>query len=301
MIDFDQSEDEGPPGAPAWMATFADLMSLLLAFFVLLLSFSEMDLQRYESIAGSMEEAFGVQRKIEAKAIPMGTSIIAQEFSPGRTEPTVLNRIEQVASESADSSLEIGTPTDSVGESTEELSEELSEEQAEALLEEAREALERETAADAERLRDKLAEEIENEIIDIESEGRFITIRIRENGSFPSGSATLTEGFGPIMQKLRAALAETPGLVAIEGHTDNVPIKSGPFRSNWQLSTERALSVTHELLASSDLQNRRMMVVGLADTQPIDDNSTWEGRARNRRVEIVIRQSIADADQEDES
>lgn len=72
-----------PPGLPLWMGTFADLMSLLMCFFVLLLSFSEMDVLKFKQIAGSMKFAFGVQNRLEVKDIPKGTSIIAQEFRPG--------------------------------------------------------------------------------------------------------------------------------------------------------------------------------------------------------------------------
>ena len=88
-------EDEAPAGTPAWMATFADLMSLLMCFFVLLLSFSEMDLQKYKQVAGSMEKAFGVQNQTKVMDIPKGTSIIAQEFSPGKTTPTILDTVQQ--------------------------------------------------------------------------------------------------------------------------------------------------------------------------------------------------------------
>ncbi len=84
-----------PEGAPAWLATFADLMSLLMCFFVLLLSFSEMDVLKFKQIAGSMKYAFGVQNMIEVKDIPKGTSVIAQEFSPGKPEPTPIEVIRQ--------------------------------------------------------------------------------------------------------------------------------------------------------------------------------------------------------------
>ncbi len=84
-----------PPGSPAWMATFADLMSLLMCFFVLLLSFSEMDVIRFKQIAGSMKTAFGVQNVMDADQVPKGTSVIAQEFSPGRPEPTPIKVIMQ--------------------------------------------------------------------------------------------------------------------------------------------------------------------------------------------------------------
>ncbi|MDX1657154.1 MAG: flagellar motor protein MotB, partial [Candidatus Competibacteraceae bacterium] len=84
---------EAPPekkkaaGAPLWLATFADLMSLLMCFFVLLLSFSEMDIEKYKQVAGSMAQAFGVQKKVTAHDTPMGTSYVAREFSPGRPMP----------------------------------------------------------------------------------------------------------------------------------------------------------------------------------------------------------------------
>ena len=84
-----------PEGLPAWMGTFADLMSLLMCFFVLLLAFSEMDVLKFKQIAGSMKFAFGVQNKIEVKDIPKGTSVIAMEFRPGRPDPTPIDTIQQ--------------------------------------------------------------------------------------------------------------------------------------------------------------------------------------------------------------
>ena len=83
------------PGLPAYMGTFADLMSLLMCFFVLLLSFSEMDVLKYKQIAGSMKFAFGVQNRVELKDIPKGTSVIALEFRPGRPEPTPIEIVMQ--------------------------------------------------------------------------------------------------------------------------------------------------------------------------------------------------------------
>ena len=84
-----------PEGLPAWMGTFADLMSLLMCFFVLLLSFSEMDVLKFKQIAGSMKYAFGVQSLLEVKDIPKGTSVIAQEFTPGKPDPTPIEVIMQ--------------------------------------------------------------------------------------------------------------------------------------------------------------------------------------------------------------
>lgn len=276
-------EDDGPPGTPAWMATFADLMSLLMCFFVLLLSFSEMDVEKFKQIAGSMAFAFGVQNEVQVDDIPKGTSIIAQEFSPGETTESPVETIQQVADISLEQSLRVG-----------EDSRELTDAEMQEQLQQKVAALLAETEADAEKLKDRLQDEVQTGKVDVESDGRTITVRIREQGSFPSGSATLAPSFVPVMQRIRDALIEIPGTVSIEGHTDNVPTRGGRYESNWGLSSSRALSVTHELLRDDLLDDDRMMVVGFADTKPFTFNDTVEGRAANRRVEIVIRQGIDD-------
>jgi chemotaxis protein MotB len=92
---------DGPPqkqesaGVPAWVMTFADLMTLLMCFFVLLLAFSEMDAAKFKQLSGSMKDAFGVQAEIEVRSIPKGTSVIAQEFSPGKPDQTAMNQVRQ--------------------------------------------------------------------------------------------------------------------------------------------------------------------------------------------------------------
>ena len=90
-------------GAPAWMATFADMMSLPMSFFVLLLSFSTMDVIRFRKMTESVKDAFGVQKDVPSFDVPLGTSIIAQHFSPAPTEPTPLEEVKQ--------SVEQRTPT----------------------------------------------------------------------------------------------------------------------------------------------------------------------------------------------
>ncbi|MEM6985313.1 MAG: flagellar motor protein MotB [Pseudomonadota bacterium] len=96
---MDDNECPECPQLPGWLATFADLMSLLMCFFVLLLSFSEMDVQKYKRVAGSMKFAFGVQREVQAKTIPKGTSIIAQEFSAGKPVPTIVKSVQQITTD----------------------------------------------------------------------------------------------------------------------------------------------------------------------------------------------------------
>jgi chemotaxis protein MotB len=101
------------------------------------------------------------------------------------------------------------------------------------------------------------------------------------------------------MERIRDALVEIPGTVSIEGHTDNVPTRGGRYESNWGLSASRALSVTHELLKGGLIDDARLQVVGLADTKPFTFNDTPDGRALNRRVEIVIRQGLEESDAQD--
>ncbi len=110
-------------------------------------------------------------------------------------------------------------------------------------------------------------------------------------GSYPSPSPTLTDEFKPIVPFIQNALKDIEGEIAVEGHTDNVPINNERFRSNWELSSQRALSLAHELLKDPELASDRFMIVGYADARPRVDNDSWTNRAQNRRVEIVIRRN----------
>ena len=98
----EQQKCKCPAGIPAWVLTFADLMSLLMCFFVLLLSFAEMDVLKFKQIAGSLKVAFGVQRDVRAVEIPKGVNIVAKEFSPAPPQPTVINEVRQKTIDDSD-------------------------------------------------------------------------------------------------------------------------------------------------------------------------------------------------------
>src|SRR5690625_7459958 len=102
------------------------------------------------------------------------------------------------------------------------------------------------------------------------------------------------------MEEIRALLILKPGSINVQGHTDSLPIRTGRFRSNWDLSSARAVSVAHELMRGGYLDEHRFQVTGLADTRPVAPNDTADGRARNRREEVVIQQGLDDAVSEDE-
>ncbi len=272
------------PGLPAWMATFSDLMALLMCFFVLLLSFSELDALKFKRLAGSMRNAFGVQRDIEANAIPKGTSIIAQEFSPGTPNPTALNVIRQMTVDDLRDSLEVLCQDpmlmqmESEGEDGERSSQITIQDQQQA-------EQVREQAAD---LAEELRAEIQQGLIEIETISDIIIIRIKEQ-SFPGGSSTLRPEFMPILDRIRFLLAATEGDIVIEGHTDNLPINTTRYPSNWWLSVARAMSVAEYLFEEPALDNNRFMIIGHGEARPLAENETLDGRSRNRRVEISIR------------
>jgi chemotaxis protein MotB len=264
-----------PEGLPPWLATFADLMSLLMCFFVLLLSFAEVDAQRFKKMAEAMKDAFGVQREIPAVEIVKGTSVIMQEFSPGKPEPSPIEDIRQITSDLEQEFLERESKDD-----TPDIDEAKAAMQAE---------LEREAQAQAAELQEMLEQEITEGLIDVETEGTNIIIRIQEKGSFPSGRANLNPDFFEVITKITEVIATTPGKIIVAGHTDNIPISTKRFRSNWELSSARAVTVVHAMLSNAALEEDRFLIQGYADSKPLVDNDTAENRALNRRVELIIR------------
>ena len=340
------------PGAPAWVMTFADLMSLLMCFFVLLLSFSEMDVSKYKEMAGSLKDAFGVQRDIKSKEPPKGINVIAREFSPGRPEPTQLNVIRQMTTSDLRVNLDLGkerhrpvptrrqqqdpnaqkaagqaenasTQTSGLSETqkqellkakalaAKQLEEKLAAEEQLADLQAQRaeqgvtidqqsldELIEARAAAEKQKklnqsarlISDALGREIKAGSVDVETAGQKIIIRVREKASFGSGRAELKEGFRPILARVAQILKGAEGKIIVAGHTDNVPIYTERFRSNWELSAARAVSVAHEMMLATSIPSERFLIQGFADTEPVAGNDNVANRAKNRRVEIILQQ-----------
>ncbi|AQZ95018.1 flagellar motor protein MotB [Halopseudomonas phragmitis] len=262
--------EEEKTGVPPWVVTFADLMSLLMCFFVLLLSFSEIDAQRFKQIAGELSKAFGVQREVPALEIPMGTSPIFDKFSPGIPEPTPVDSVRQQTTEQAPqletlrAELEAGLQSQ-VSDVT-------------------RQQLEITQQA----LAQLLSHEITEGRLQLEQDRQRLVIRVEEKGSFPSGSADMTPAFLDMLDRVADVLARVPGEITIEGHTDNIPISTARFQSNWDLSAARASSVANALLYSQAVNPERLRVQGYAETRPRTSNDSADNRALNRRVEIII-------------
>ena len=365
-------------GAPAWMATFADMATLLMAFFVLILSFAEMNVPKYKQITGSLKAAFGVQRLVPVVEPPKAQSLIAREFSPAIAKPTPQQVVKQETTDQMKKEAEPQTDNkDADFENNEDfktvqqvLAEEIAEGQVEVKIEDekivveltspatsggegesdngtmdagiidqktvemfakvadaqaqiesevvvkdanlADQAMSGESQGDnvtagtkgssqggpsdtesiddsLEKLRMELANEIQQGLAEVEREGDKIIVRLAEQGSFRSGYADLQPGFLPLLNKVGDAVSTTNGQVTVEGHTDNVPIAfSERFQSNWDLSAARSAAVADYLLGNTELQQGRVTVVGYADSKPIATNDTREGRAKNRRIEVIV-------------
>ena len=283
-----------PVCPPSWLATFADLMSLLMCFFVLLLSFAEMDALKFKRLAGELRMAFGVQTAINADDPPKGTSLIAKHFSPSIPEPTPINEIRQKTSDVTKSSLEvlcqdeITAQTEAQGDSGKQTRE----------IVVPRDVV---TPEKAEEQALEIASELEQEIskgqVELETQGSKIIIRIDASGSFKAGSAYVQDDFLPVLDSIREVLVDIPGRISVEGHTDNTPLGSfGRFKSNWNLSAARASAVAEQLFIAPEMNESRFMVVGHGHVRPLIDNKTAENRSKNRRVEIIILKSDIDDD-----
>ena len=214
---------KGGGGAPAWIVTFADLMSLLLTFFVLLLSFSSMEVNEFKKLAGAMRESFGLQSfERLAGFVELEGGIVGTE---ART-------VAAIPLPEAEMPEKIGPepPVEEEEPEPEQLAQEVPDMQEEAS---------RRTFNDIQTV---LADEIASDIMDVVRAGNVTVVRFPDRVSFPSGSGELKPEFLPVLNKLLTVLEGSDGQIIISGHTDNVPISTEQYRSNWDLSAGRAAS-----------------------------------------------------------
>jgi chemotaxis protein MotB len=267
--------DDPPKGSPAWMATFSDLMNLLLCFFVLLFSMSSVDAEKFELVVASLKSSFSV--------LPAGGTTIGEE---GILISSGISQLEQfdIFFEEAD-----GEETD--GEESEAGEAEITEEMAEELIEQ--QGLE-ESEQMAEQVEQKLTEYgIQNEV-EVAFNAQYVLITLNGALLFDSGKSEVREDAIPILTKVSAILETyTENIIEIEGHTDNVPISNDKYENNDVLSMYRALNVADFVRANTTLDPAIIKSSGRGEYLPVADNTTAEGRAKNRRVEIKIYNSYS--------
>lgn len=250
-------------GSPAWIVTFADLATLLLTFFILLLSFAEMDVEKYRAMANSMSVALSGTRVITEVAGGAPESVIATEPLPQTpstpTEPEP-DFIDERAGGEAPTKISPG------------------------ILDLASELIE------------ELQDEVASEKLSVNYDTDQVVIRFAEDAAFRSGEAEIKPGMESILGRVVEVLSACTGDVLVAGYTDDRPISSSRYRSNWDLSAARAVSVVHELVLNRDVPAERVMAAGRAETNPLVPNDSPENRARNRRVEIAIRNPVCSGD-----
>ena len=305
-----------PTGAAMWMTTFSDMATLLMALFAMLIAFTEM--QKKESMMameGDGRLNRGVQNEIESNDMPSGRELnsatgnsdtnegydvvveaLSKEIEDGTVKVAIENerivvRVDSPDSPSLDTSkvqqeqleiyLKIAQAQDTINVDVK------VEQESDGVIADS-EVWEAMFSSQYREIREKLTGAIENNSAEVVREGDKIIIRLASEGSFKSGAAELRQGFEGLLTEVGAAIQDVDGLITIEGHTDNLPIGfSMRFKSNWDLSAARSGAVADYLIGQYSF-GTGLMVSGLADTRPLTTNNTPEGRARNRRIEVVI-------------
>ncbi|TGY96836.1 chemotaxis protein [Petralouisia muris] len=257
-------------GTANWMNTFADLMNLLLCFFVLLFSMSSVDADKFEALVQSLEHSFSI--------LPQGGSSIGdgQMVAAGVNQLQLLDQYYMEASNSK--SKEEGEDNEKEEDNPEEA---LKQEMTEAGLKESEEM--------AEQIEKMLEEQRIGEQVEVDSNAQFVRITLNGALLFDSGQSQIREDALPLVDKLSLILENyDSSLIDIEGHTDNVPISNEQYENNDVLSAYRAFAVKNYVLGKTALEAGKINATGCGEYNPVADNGTPEGRARNRRVEIKI-------------
>lgn len=273
-----QKQEEAPKGSPAWMATFSDLMNLLLCFFVLLFSMSTTDEEKFQEVIASIQSSFSI--------FSSGGSSIGegQMISSGISQLEMFDDYFNSVHDGDDKQYEKEGASDFNSETDKTL------ENALAQVAEA-EANENEKIAEA--VEEKLAMYGLQDQVEVDFNANYVLITINGALLFESGQAELSNDALDIVDKLAKILAEyKDNIIEVEGHTDNVPISSARYESNDVLSMYRALYVADYIRSVTDLEPAHVKSAGRGEYVPIASNTTSEGRARNRRVEIKIYNSF---------
>ncbi len=257
--------EEAAPGSPAWMATFSDLMNLLLCFFVLLFSMSSIDAQKFELVAASFANTFSI---FTAGGQAIGDGIL---ISNGVSQLSQLDDYLNSTGKAAESDKQI---TDTL------------------------EEFDNQRMAESEEMAELIEETIteagmEN-LIDIEFTSQYVQLTLNGSLLFDSGSASLKEESIPVLDQIIKILQRYPSsIIEVEGHTDNVPMTNGRYADNDELSSARAISVFKYITENSNIDPSMIKHSGRGEYNPIADNSTAEGRSLNRRVEIKIYNTLS--------
>lgn len=240
-----------------WMVSFADFITLLFAFFVVMYSISSVNKGKYETFSESLDEALFHNEKV-AKVINVEkvTEPIQVGVIPTRIQPIELPNLVTVTEEEH------------------QLSEEIMEEKKR--LNEVSDEFQR-----------ALQPFVESQLVGIKKHDFWVELEMNSELLFASGKAELSSKALPVLEKVAEVVRDVPNVINVEGYTDDVPISTGIYPSNWDLSSARATSVVKELV-KNNIPPTRLSAVGYGEFHPIGDNKDEEGRFKNRRVVLVL-------------
>jgi chemotaxis protein MotB len=242
-----------------WLVSYADFITLLFAFFVVLYASSQVDQRKVGKLALAIQVAFQ-----DLGVFPASTTQIPLDSN----EPMPFSTVQAI--QNVKRSAELGriapSPGDSLGAASED--------------------------TDLASLQNELRQALHNEMalheVAMHRETDGLVVSLREFGFFASGSATIKRESRPALDRIASILAIRTCRLRIEGHTDNVPIHNGQMASNWELSTARATELIRVLIIGHGFAPERLSAAGYAEFHPVASNLTAQGRAQNRRVDIVI-------------
>ncbi|HEY9199368.1 MAG TPA: flagellar motor protein MotD [Gammaproteobacteria bacterium] len=254
-----------------WLVSYADFITLLFAFFVVMYAVSSVNEGKYRVLSDSINAAFRAQPH-SFQPIPVGSS---PETGPGKQPmqgipsliplpiPVVPEELPPENTSKSDGAQEAQPEPDGAKPPNSDLAQ-IADEIVEAM--------------------DGL---IKDDLINVRRDERWLEVEIKSSILYPSGSARLSPPAYPMLEKLAQILARFPNPVHVEGFTDNIPISNIAFLSNWELAAARAASVVH-LFTEYGVAPQRMAAIGYGEYKPVADNATPEGRAKNRRVVLVV-------------
>jgi len=233
------------------MVSFADFITLLFAFFVVMYSISSVNKGKYETFSESLDQALFHNEKVQKEAEPIQIGTI-----PTRIQPIELPNLVTVTEEEH------------------QLSEEIMEEK-------------RRLNEVSDEFQRALQPFVESQLVGIKKHDFWVELEMNSELLFASGKAELSVKALPVLEKVAEVVRGVPNVINIEGYTDDVPISTGIYPSNWDLSSARATSVVKELI-KNNIPPTRLSAVGYGEFHPIADNTSEEGRFKNRRVVLVL-------------
>jgi chemotaxis protein MotB len=258
-----------------WLLTYADMLTLMFALFMVLYSISSVNISKYESLQQSLKAAFSGSILSGGKSIIQSGSESTKAHTPATAEvPSIIPLTPNIPKPTDTSAQEISKAMLAASGAKQEQDE--------------LKKLQRELTAYAK------AHGFGNEVQAVIDRQGLVVHVLTDKLLFASGSATLQPAGLPLLQEISHLLnVDSKHPITVEGNTDNQPIQSSQFPSNWELSTDRATTVVRYLIAHG-VQDQRLAAAGYADLHPLASNATPAGRARNRRVDIVLNRIYPD-------